>query len=781
MRVQASNIPVSLDALLPEKANLLRKELAQAIGVKTEAIEEFCILKRSIDARKKKDVHGVVTAMVDLPAYGDVSKLKPKRGVNVKPYVPIEPWRVPDVAAAFVASGEAHPVVVGAGPAGLFCSLALARAGIPVTLLERGAPVEERQRTVDAFAQGDAATPLDPESNIQFGEGGAGTFSDGKLNTGIKSPHIRHVLETFVEHGAPKSILVDAKPHIGTDKLPQVVASMRRELLERGCTVLFHTRFDGIEIEDGQVKATLATNTRTGEKLVLPTTRVVVACGHSARDTYEVLAEAGAAMERKQFAVGVRIEHPQDYLNELQYGAFANHPALGAADYKLAVRVPKGEGRAAGSADKEGTRGVYTFCMCPGGEVVAAASEEGGVCTNGMSRYARDGRNANSALLVEVAPEDLPGTDCFEGIRLQRDIERAAYRLGTKHGEQPYAAPAQTVGNFLYGAAGTPSTWVRPTYPRSVVWADLHECLPPFVADALEKGLPALDRKLHGFAHPEAVMTGVEARSSSPVRVVRDDGFQALSSAGEDARIRGLYPAGEGAGHAGGIMSAAADGLRIAERIVEEVSAQEDEAHPVVRTLSVQEAAEHARTGEPLLFPTDTVFGLGAAVVHAKSPAALNRLKQREGDQPIAWLVADAADLARYGADVPAYAHDLAQEFWPGALTLIVCASDAVPSAFRASDGTVALRMPDHPTTLALIEATKSPLATTSANLTGEAAPRAADQLSEFFRARVPLLDGEGAASGQASTIVDCTGSCPRVIREGDVSAHAIEAISSAR
>ena len=774
MQVQASNISVSLDALLPQNADLLRKELARAIGVKAGALADFRILKRSIDARKKRDVHGVVTAMLDVPSCDDPSRLKPARGVNVKPYEPTEPWTVPFAGDSFAASGEERPIVVGAGPAGLFCALALARAGIPVTLLERGAPVEERQRTVDAFARGGEDAPLDPESNIQFGEGGAGTFSDGKLNTGIRSPHIRHVLETFVEHGAPESILVDAKPHIGTDRLPQVVASMRRELLECGCTVLFHTRFDGLELEDGRVKAVHATDVCTGEGLTLPATRVIVACGHSARDTYEVLADAGAAMKRKRFAVGVRIEHPQDYMNELQYGEVAGHPALGAADYKLAVHVPDDE-----ASRDDATRGVYTFCMCPGGDVVAAASEEGGVCTNGMSRYARDGRNANSALLVEVAPDDLPGTDCFEGIRLQRAMEQAAYRLGVEQGGEAYAAPAQTVGDFLGGTSGTPSAWVHPTYPRGVVWADLHDCLPPFVADALEKGLPVLDRKLHGFAHPQAVMTGVEARSSSPICLVRDDRLQALATDGGGARIEGLYPAGEGAGYAGGIMSAAVDGLRIAERIVDEMAGGASERDP--SPLDLQQAVERLRAGSALLFPTDTVFGLGAAVLHAESPAVLNRLKQREDAQPIAWLVADETDIDRYAADAPDYAHALAREFWPGALTLIVRASDAVPSAFRAPDGTVALRMPAHAAVRGLIAAAGSPLATTSANRSGEAPPRSAKAVSESLRAGVPLFDAKGEASGRASTIVDCTGDSLRIVREGGIPAHAIEEISSAR
>lgn len=767
MEVQVSNVSVSLDALLPENAERMRAEVARSLGSRSRDIASVRILKRSIDARKKSDVHGVLTAVADVPSCADPADLHPHRGVSVKPYEPSAPWKVPQAAEAFAHSGEERPVVVGAGPAGLFCTLYLARAGVPVTLLERGAAVEERQRIVAMFARPDASSELDCECNIQFGEGGAGTFSDGKLNTGIKSPHIRHVLETFVEHGAPQSILVDAKPHIGTDRLPQVVASMREELIARGCTVLFRTRFDGFETKEGRVTAAIATDTRTGERLVIPTSRIVMACGHSARDTYEMLQEAGLAIERKRFAVGVRIEHPQSAIDEVQYGACAGHPALGAADYKLAVRVP---GEAASIEAPDGgtpTRGVYTFCMCPGGEVVAAASEEGGVCVNGMSRYARDGRNANSALLVEVAPEDLPGDDALAGIEMQREMERAAYRAAVEGGGAPYAAPAQTVGDFLAGTCGTPSAWVEPTYPRGVVWTDLHRCLPTFVSHALEQGLPALDRKLHGFAHPQAVMCGVEARSSAPVRLLRDESFCALAIDEAALRFEGLYPTGEGAGYAGGIMSAAVDGLRVAEAIVENVlegaSARNDETS-VEHDLAV--AVERLRAGEPLLFPTDTVFGLGVSVAHAKSPAVLNILKGRPPEQSIAWLVGSLDDLDRYGTDVPAYARELVREGWPGALTLIVRASDEVPAAFRAPDGTVALRMPASSALRALIGAVGGPLAATSANLTGKPAPRTASEVSDRLRASATLIDLPGQPTGVASVIVDCTGDEPRTVRD---------------
>ena len=418
---------------------------------------------------------------------------------------------------------------------------------------------------------------MDARTNIQFGEGGAGTFSDGKLTTNVKSPLLPHVLCWFVDAGAPEEILWKAKPHIGTDLLVEVVRTLRRQIEEAGGEVRFHAQLDGIRFEDGAVAAALVRDTRgsgstggrdagsdarSGELEEIPARRIVLACGHSARDTFELLFDEGLRMEQKPFSMGVRIEHLQRSIDRAQYGKAAGHPALGAADYKLAVHLPDG-------------RGVYTFCMCPGGQVVCAASEEEGVCVNGMSRFARDGRNANSAVLVGVGPEDFDGDHPLAGVELQRRIEHAAYAAALAAGGSPYQAPAQTVGDFLAGESSTgPAAGkraVHPTYARGVAWCDLRECLPSFVADAIAEALPLLDRRLRGFADPAAVMTGVEARSSSPVRIVREDDFQAHLPQTPDVPS-GLYPCGEGAGYAGGITSAAIDGLRVALAIAAELA-----------------------------------------------------------------------------------------------------------------------------------------------------------------------------------------------------------------
>ena len=578
--------------------------IASALGVAPEDVASFSLVKRSVDARKKSNVHFNATYAVRLVQGVVYDALSPARGVNVRAYDPPAPLAIPDLRS-LATSSDGRIVVAGTGPAGLFCALYLAEAGLRPLVVERGAAVDERTAAIESF---NAGGPLDAAANVQFGEGGAGTFSDGKLTTGTKSPHIRHVLEAFVQAGAPDEILWQAKPHIGTDKLPAVVKSIRERIISAGGEVRFLTRLADIELSGGAVRSVALEDSRTGAREVVEASRVIVACGHSARDIFELARDRGFALERKPFSMGVRIEHPQTLINRAQYGAAAKHTALGAADYKMAVRVPaRANGTRTDVASENATRGVYTFCMCPGGEVVAAASEEGGVVVNGMSRFARDGENSNSALLADVRPDDLPGDDVMEGVRLQREVEHAAFELARRNGGVPYAAPAQTVGDFLSGATsssgqaegGQPGGTVaaasearrrtvapeshsrpvvRPSYPRGVVWCDLRKCLPEFICDALAQGLPLLDAKLHGFANSGAVLTGPETRSSSPIRMVRGENFQArlasdLPDSDEEPATR-VYPCGEGAGYAGGIMSAAVDGLRVAEAIAAEFSSR---------------------------------------------------------------------------------------------------------------------------------------------------------------------------------------------------------------
>ena len=516
----------------------LRALAADALRVGAGAVEELRVLRRSVDAR------GGVCFVWSLAATvrGNEADVLRRCKKNVSRYVPVS-YTPP---APLVSAPVERPVVVGAGPAGLFCALVLARCGARPILLERGKAVEERTRDVERFWQTGA---LDPESNVQFGEGGAGAFSDGKLSTGTKDPHHTYILERFVEYGASPDILIDAKPHVGTDKLYTVLQNLRRELLALGAEVRFGHRLTGIDTERGAVCAVRAMSPEGA--YTLNTKRLVLAPGHSARDVFELLRALSVPMEPKPFAVGVRIEHAQRAIDAAQYKDAAGSPALPPSSYKLAYHT-------------RGGRGVFSFCVCPGGQVVASASETGGVVTNGMSRFARDGANINGGLLVSVTPADFGGAaagdplsgDPLAGVAFQRRLEEAAFRAGGGG----YIAPAQTVGDFLAGRPSAAGGSVAPAYRPGVRWGDLRACLPDFVCDALAEALPELDKKLRGFAAPDAVLTAVESRSSSPVRIPRDETYQSA--------LRGLYPCGEGAGWAGGIMSAAADGVRVAEAII---------------------------------------------------------------------------------------------------------------------------------------------------------------------------------------------------------------------
>lgn len=507
----------------------LTMEAARILKVREKELLSLRVLRRSVDARE--DVSLVYT--VEAALKDEAAVLKRCRNKKVSRAERRPGYLLP----ASLPAPAVPPVVVGAGPAGLFAALVLAKAGLQPILLERGRPVEQRKADVERFW---STGELDTGSNVQFGEGGAGAFSDGKLNTGTKDIRHRFILEQLVSCGAPEDILIDAKPHVGTDYLHIALQNLRRELLDLGADIRFESQLADLDIRDGHL--TGITVTGPGGPYTFPCRNLVLCPGHSARDTFEMLYSRGVPMEAKPFAVGVRIEQRQADCDAAQYKQYAGHPGLPASTYKLSCHLPSG-------------RAAFSFCVCPGGEVVAAASETERVVTNGMSEFARDKENINGALLVNVTPEDFGGEGPLAGIAFQRRLEESAYALGGGG----YRAPAQRVEDFLAKRPSAGPGRVKPSYRPGVTWTDLHACLPPFVADAMAEALPILGRKLRGYDAPDAVLTAVESRSSSPVRISRDGTYQSA--------VRGLYPCGEGAGYAGGILSAAADGMRCAEAI----------------------------------------------------------------------------------------------------------------------------------------------------------------------------------------------------------------------
>lgn len=510
---------------------------ARRLKVSEKDISGIRILKRSVDARDKRDVLLIYSAEVE--AAGDMNLSKYRQ---IKDVVMLDEADGGNDIETELLQGRGkinnRPIVIGSGPAGLFAGLILAKHGYRPLILERGGDVDERAKAIDSFFK---LGVFDENSNIQFGEGGAGTFSDGKLTTRIKDRRIGMVLDAFVREGAPEEILYLGKPHIGTDILKSVIKNIRNSIIELGGEVRFSSKVTDILVDNGAAKAVVVNGSETIESNV-----IIAALGHSARDTYQMLFEKGLRIMPKPFSIGVRIEHRQSMIDEAQYGSFAGHPRLGAADYLLTTRS-SATGRAA-----------YSFCMCPGGQVVAAASEQGMLVTNGMSEYKRDKENANSALVVSVAPEDFGSSHPLSGVEFQRTWEGKAYELGGRN----FHAPVQLVGDFLQGKASQAIGGVKPSYAPGIKLCDLHLCLPDYVTLTMKEALRDFDRKIKGFANRDAILTGVETRTSAPIRIVRTENM-------ESETVKNFYPIGEGAGYAGGIMSAAVDGIKAAERIIQ--------------------------------------------------------------------------------------------------------------------------------------------------------------------------------------------------------------------
>ncbi|QZY54347.1 NAD(P)/FAD-dependent oxidoreductase [Crassaminicella profunda] len=523
--IRVNEIKLTLD----EDQNLLKGKISKKLRVKPEEIIDYKIYRESIDARRNT-ISFVYS--IDVKVKNEEKVLKKNKNVKKSPKLVYED----------VSSGnkklENRPIIVGMGPAGMFAGLILAQRGYRPIILERGQDVDTRSKDVENFWK---SGKLKLASNVQFGEGGAGTFSDGKLTTRIKDIRCRKVLDEFVRNGAPEEILYAQKPHVGTDILKNVVKNIRKSIENLGGEVRFGSKVTDFLIENGKIKGL-----EINGNVRIETEEVLLGIGHSARDTYEVLHERGIQIRQKPFSIGVRIEHPQGMINNSQYKQFAEHKRLGAADYRLTYQSKKG-------------RAVYTFCMCPGGMVVAASSEENMVATNGMSEYKRDQENANSALLVQVNTEDFENDHPLAGVAFQRKWEKLAFEVGGRN----YSAPVQLVGDFLKDVPSKELGTVKPSYVPGIKLTDLKKCLPDFVIESMKEAIVEMDKKLKGFAMDDAVMTGVETRSSAPIRIERDGDTL------ESINIEGLYPTGEGAGYAGGIISAGVDGIKAAERIIE--------------------------------------------------------------------------------------------------------------------------------------------------------------------------------------------------------------------